>query len=217
MSKARARVSGGPWLRTVLWVVDAPPYCVPLVGFITGVTTVGHRRVGDMVAKTYVVGRRDAGEPVVVPGAVVAGVGDACSLRAAVGAGTFGTGSHRSSWSATRPRSPRSRCGTSAGRPGSCGTSRVECGCAGTPRGRRGSPSREARCDVLACRWSRSSLSVRRAGDGDDADPSTTVVVVVARRRPSTTRPQRAAACPSTRSPTTRTDGHRDGRRRRRR
>ena len=48
--------------RTLLWIVDAAPYCVPgVVGFITGLTTTGHRRVGDLAAKTNVVGRRDVG------------------------------------------------------------------------------------------------------------------------------------------------------------
>jgi uncharacterized RDD family membrane protein YckC len=56
-------------VRTVMWLVDAAPWIVPLVGFITGVTTVGHRRVGDMAAKTYVVGKADTGAPVLIPGA----------------------------------------------------------------------------------------------------------------------------------------------------
>jgi uncharacterized RDD family membrane protein YckC len=57
--------------RTVLWVVDAFPYCLPLVGLITGLSTKGHRRVGDMAAKTFVVDRAHTG-PVVVPGLVTA-------------------------------------------------------------------------------------------------------------------------------------------------
>jgi uncharacterized RDD family membrane protein YckC len=56
-------------LRWLLWIVDGFPYLIPaLVGFIVGLTTVGHRRVGDMVAKTFVVGRASAGSPIVVPG-----------------------------------------------------------------------------------------------------------------------------------------------------
>ena len=55
-------------LRTVLWVVDLAPWCIPgLVGFITGLTTKGHRRVGDMAAKTLVVGKDHTGPPQ-VPG-----------------------------------------------------------------------------------------------------------------------------------------------------
>jgi uncharacterized RDD family membrane protein YckC len=55
-------------VRWLLWVVDAFPYFAPLVGFIVGLTTVGHRRVGDMVAKTFVVSSASAGSPIVVPG-----------------------------------------------------------------------------------------------------------------------------------------------------
>lgn len=49
--------------RTLLWVVDGAPWIVPAVGFITGLTSTGHRRVGDLAARTYVVGRRDVGRP----------------------------------------------------------------------------------------------------------------------------------------------------------
>ncbi|MEO6317573.1 MAG: RDD family protein [Acidimicrobiales bacterium] len=55
-------------VRWLLWIVDGFPYFLPLVGFIVGLTTVGHRRVGDMVAKTFVVRASAAGSPIVVPG-----------------------------------------------------------------------------------------------------------------------------------------------------
>lgn len=55
-------------VRWLLWVVDGFPYFLPLVGFIVGLTTVGHRRVGDMAAKTFVVRSSAAGSPIVVPG-----------------------------------------------------------------------------------------------------------------------------------------------------
>lgn len=55
-------------VRWLLWIVDGFPYFLPLVGFIVGLTTVGHRRVGDMVAKTFVVRATAAGSPIVVPG-----------------------------------------------------------------------------------------------------------------------------------------------------
>ena len=55
-------------VRWLLWIVDGFPYFLPLVGFIVGLTTVGHRRVGDMVAKTFVVRSSAAGSPIVVPG-----------------------------------------------------------------------------------------------------------------------------------------------------
>ncbi|MGK2949602.1 MAG: RDD family protein [Acidimicrobiales bacterium] len=55
-------------LRWVLLIVDGQPCGLPLVGFITGLTTKGHRRVGDMAAKTFVVRSSAAGSPIVVPG-----------------------------------------------------------------------------------------------------------------------------------------------------
>ncbi len=54
--------------RTALWIVDAQPFGFPLVGLITGVTTKGHRRVGDMVARTLVVSKESVGQPPYVPG-----------------------------------------------------------------------------------------------------------------------------------------------------
>ncbi|HET6950030.1 MAG TPA: RDD family protein [Acidimicrobiales bacterium] len=57
--------------RTVLWVVDGAPWCLPLVGFVTGLSSKGHRRVGDMAAKTFVVDRSHTG-PVIVPGLTTA-------------------------------------------------------------------------------------------------------------------------------------------------
>jgi uncharacterized RDD family membrane protein YckC len=59
---------GKALVRWLLWIVDGFPYFLPLVGFIVGGTTVGHRRVGDMVAKTFVVRAAAAGSPVIVPG-----------------------------------------------------------------------------------------------------------------------------------------------------
>ncbi len=55
-------------VRWLLWIVDGFPYFLPLVGFIVGLTTVGHRRVGDMAAQTFVVRSAAAGAPIVVPG-----------------------------------------------------------------------------------------------------------------------------------------------------
>lgn len=56
-------------VRWLMWIVDGLPFLLgPLVGFITALTTSGHRRVGDMVAKTYVVRRHAVGHPVVLPG-----------------------------------------------------------------------------------------------------------------------------------------------------
>jgi uncharacterized RDD family membrane protein YckC len=60
---------GKALLRWLAWIVDGFPYFLPgLVGFIVGLTTVGHRRVGDMWAKTLVVKASSVGAPVAVPG-----------------------------------------------------------------------------------------------------------------------------------------------------
>lgn len=50
--------------RTIMWVIDGAPWLFPAVAFIVGLTSKGHRRVGDMAAGTYVIGTRDVGRPV---------------------------------------------------------------------------------------------------------------------------------------------------------
>lgn len=59
---------GKAFVRWILMIVDGQPCGLPLVGFITGLTSTGHRRVGDMAAKTYVVRASAAGAPIVLPG-----------------------------------------------------------------------------------------------------------------------------------------------------
>lgn len=59
---------GKALIRWLLLVVDGQPCGIPLVGFICALTTQGHRRVGDMAAKTFVVRSSAAGSPIVVPG-----------------------------------------------------------------------------------------------------------------------------------------------------
>jgi uncharacterized RDD family membrane protein YckC len=59
---------GRSMVRFGLWLVDFFPYCFPLVGLITGLTTRGHRRVGDMAAGTFVVPRTHVGQAVAIPG-----------------------------------------------------------------------------------------------------------------------------------------------------
>ena len=54
--------------RTLMWVVDGIPFIVPLVGLITGLASKGHRRVGDMAAKTLVVDKGQVGIPPVIAG-----------------------------------------------------------------------------------------------------------------------------------------------------
>lgn len=58
---------GRAFLRWILLVVDMLP-CIGLVGLITAGTSTGHRRVGDLAAKTYVVRAAAAGSPIRIPG-----------------------------------------------------------------------------------------------------------------------------------------------------
>jgi RDD family len=57
---------GRALVRWLLLIIDG--LCLGLVGFIVALTNRGHRRVGDMAAKTYVVGKEYAERPVVIPG-----------------------------------------------------------------------------------------------------------------------------------------------------
>lgn len=51
-------------IRNVLWIVDGVPFVIgPVVGLITAGTSTGHRRVGDIAAKTYVVRSSQVGTP----------------------------------------------------------------------------------------------------------------------------------------------------------
>jgi len=59
---------GANLVRWLLWIVDSFPFIVPLVGFITGLASKGHRRVGDMAASTIVVNKASVGSPVPIPG-----------------------------------------------------------------------------------------------------------------------------------------------------
>jgi uncharacterized RDD family membrane protein YckC len=59
---------GANGVRWILWIVDGIPFMFPLVGLITGLTTKGHRRVGDMAASTLVVDKSQVGIRPVVPG-----------------------------------------------------------------------------------------------------------------------------------------------------
>jgi uncharacterized RDD family membrane protein YckC len=54
---------GHSLLRWLLWAVDGP-LTLFLCGIITSATSRGHRRLGDMAAHSYVVGKDDAGRPV---------------------------------------------------------------------------------------------------------------------------------------------------------
>jgi uncharacterized RDD family membrane protein YckC len=53
------------FLRWVLLIVDLFPWCIPgLTGLIVANSSKGHRRVGDMVASTYVIDKAYLGQPV---------------------------------------------------------------------------------------------------------------------------------------------------------
>ena len=64
----RAIGIGRAFVRWILMVVDGQPCGLPLVGLITAGTSTGHRRVGDMAAKSFVVRAGAAGAPIQVPG-----------------------------------------------------------------------------------------------------------------------------------------------------
>lgn len=60
---------GKAFIRTILWIVDGIGCCIPLVAPIAAFTSKGHRRVGDMAAKTYVVDKSYmGGGPIQIPG-----------------------------------------------------------------------------------------------------------------------------------------------------
>lgn len=54
--------------RSVAGIVDYLPCCLPIVGIVTIFATTGHRRVGDLAARSVVVDRRHVGAPILVPG-----------------------------------------------------------------------------------------------------------------------------------------------------
>jgi hypothetical protein len=62
----RAPGIGRAIIRWLFLIVDG--LCLGLVGFIVALTSRGHRRVGDMAAKTFVVGGQYMGYPIAVPG-----------------------------------------------------------------------------------------------------------------------------------------------------
>lgn len=50
-------------IRWFAWVIDGFPYCLPAVGFATFFSTKESQRVGDRLAKTYVVDKSFVGSP----------------------------------------------------------------------------------------------------------------------------------------------------------
>jgi len=65
-SDGRTAHIGWAALRWIVLIVDS--FCCFLPGAVLVFSTKGHRRLGDMAASTFVVSRRDVGQPVVVPG-----------------------------------------------------------------------------------------------------------------------------------------------------
>jgi uncharacterized RDD family membrane protein YckC len=64
---------GKQFIRGVLWIVDG--LCNGLVALILILASKGHRRLGDMAAKTFVVRSSAKGSPIVVPGLTDGSVG----------------------------------------------------------------------------------------------------------------------------------------------
>ncbi|NLD77696.1 MAG: RDD family protein [Acidimicrobiales bacterium] len=65
---------GRSFVRTIAWIGDAITCGLPIVGGVMMVSNKGHRRLGDMIAGTYVVKKESVGRPVVVgPGQAAAG------------------------------------------------------------------------------------------------------------------------------------------------
>lgn len=75
---------GGHLIRWLLWVVDSAPWCFPLVALITGLSSNGHRRVGDMAGGTLVIDKQWVGQPM-----AVGGVNSVAAVTAATGAPLF--------------------------------------------------------------------------------------------------------------------------------
>jgi uncharacterized RDD family membrane protein YckC len=68
---------GGALVRSLAGIVDYVPCCwiLPVVGIVTSASTKGHRRVGDLAARSFVVDKQFVGQPIVVPGIVPASPG----------------------------------------------------------------------------------------------------------------------------------------------
>ncbi len=79
-------------LRWLVLIVDGFPYLAPLVGFVLALTTPGHRRLGDMAAKTFVIASDRAGAPVPVPGVTAPPAGAWVPPPAGWGPGNGGWG-----------------------------------------------------------------------------------------------------------------------------
>ncbi|HMS90478.1 MAG TPA: RDD family protein [Acidimicrobiales bacterium] len=55
---------GRSFVRTIAWILDALTCGLPIIGGVAMVSTKGHRRLGDMIAGTYVVKKSSVGQPI---------------------------------------------------------------------------------------------------------------------------------------------------------
>lgn len=85
------------FVRSIAGVVDYIPCCFPLVGLITMFTTKGHRRVGDMAAKSFMIDDAYAGQPIVIQG-LTAPAQTAYSTPAAAPGGDAQWDAQRNAW-----------------------------------------------------------------------------------------------------------------------
>ncbi len=88
---------GKQFIRGLLWIIDS--LCSALVAAILILVTKGHRRLGDMAAKTFVVRSSAKGSPIVVPGLATDAVGVDAGVPATGTYGAYGAPS-------TPPTSP---------------------------------------------------------------------------------------------------------------
>lgn len=82
---------GRSFVRTIAWILDAITCAIPVIGGVLLVSTKGHRRLGDMIAGTYVVDKDAVGQPV-TPG-----------ISPNPGQGAWGTPGAGSGWPAAGP------------------------------------------------------------------------------------------------------------------
>ncbi|MFN8039130.1 MAG: RDD family protein [Acidimicrobiales bacterium] len=105
-------------VRSVLLVVDLIGCVVPLVGPITAGVSKGHKRVGDMAAGTFVVGKAAVGTPVVVPGAAAPVATPAYGAPQTYGApGAYGAPAAGPQPAPTAPAAPAAPAAGPAGSP----------------------------------------------------------------------------------------------------
>ncbi len=91
-------------VRALFLIVDLM-FCF-LIGLVTAIATKKHQRVGDMVAKTFVVGKADAGRPIVVAGAAAEPYGTPVGAAAPYGAPAPGAPAPGAPYAPAAPAAP---------------------------------------------------------------------------------------------------------------